>query len=261
MTRLLVLDSGVGGLTVLSEIRRARPDAEILYLADDAFFPYGGLAEEALVARVVALVEESLRDFPADGVVVACNTASTLVLAPLRARLGIPIVGTVPAVKPAAAASQTKRFSVLATPGTVRRDYTLALIAEHAAGCAVTLVGAPRLAAYAEAELMGAPVPDADLLAEIAPSFVEADGTRTDAVVLACTHYPLLVARFERIAPWLVAWLDPAPAIARRVTNLFGESAADAPPAPAAIRFTSGRTPAPPLAEALAARGLTLARP
>ncbi|WP_029031746.1 glutamate racemase [Salinarimonas rosea] len=256
MIRLLVLDSGIGGLTVLDEIRRVRPDAEILYVADDAWFPYGALAEDALVARVADLAASLADEWRPDAVVIACNTASTLVLDLLRARLSVPIVGTVPAIKPAAAASQSKRFSVLATPGTVARDYTRALIATHAAGCDVTLVAAPALAAHAEAELAGTPVPDETLAAAIAPCFVERDGTRTDAVVLACTHYPLLVERFVRLAPWPVAWLDPAPAIARRVVSLLGAGDATAPAGTAAIRFTSGRAPAAPLARALEARRL-----
>lgn len=257
MTRLLVFDSGLGGLTVLAEIRKARPDAEILYLADDACFPYGALSEAALVARVLDLMTDLVPRERPDAVVIACNTASTLVLPPLRARFAVPFVGTVPAIKPAAAASQSKRVSVLATPGTVARDYTRALIAEHAGDCRVTLVGAPRLAAYAEAELAGAPAADAALRAEIAPCFVEDSGGRTDAVVLACTHYPLLTGRLARLAPWPVAWLDPAPAIARRVASLVGAAEPGAPPGTGRARFTSGRAPSPPLVAALAARGLT----
>ncbi|WP_372422157.1 glutamate racemase [Salinarimonas chemoclinalis] len=259
MIRLLVLDSGVGGLTVLDEIRRARPDAEVLYVADDAFFPYGALAEDALVARVVELAAGLCEEWRPDAVVIACNTASTLVLDPLRARLSVPVVGTVPAIKPAAAASQSKRFSVLATPGTAARDYTRALIAAHAAGCDVTLVAAPALAAHAEAELAGTPVPDETLAAAIAPCFVARNGTRTDAVVLACTHYPLLAARFAGLAPWPVAWLDPAPAIARRVVSLLGDADGSAPAGSGTIRFTSGRAPGAPLARALEARALAFA--
>lgn len=257
MTRLLVFDSGLGGLTVLAEIRKARPDAEILYLADDAFFPYGALPEEALVSRVLDLMTQTIPRERPDAVVIACNTASTLVLAPLRAAFAIPFVGTVPAIKPAAAVSRTKRVSVLATPGTVARDYTRALIAEHAADCRVTLVGSHALAAHADAELAGAPVEDDALAGEIAPCFVEEDGGRTDTVVLACTHYPLLTERLARLAPWPVAWLDPAPAIARRVVSLVGDGDPGADAGRGEARFTSGRALPPPLVAALAARGLT----
>ena len=121
---VLVFDSGLGGLTVLREIARARPDLKLVYAADDAAFPYGRLDDQALVDRVAAVMDELLAKFEPELVVIACNTASTLALPILRARFSIPFVGTVPAVKPACEHSATKRVSVLATPGTVRRDYT-----------------------------------------------------------------------------------------------------------------------------------------
>lgn len=255
---VLIFDSGLGGLSVLDEVRTARPDAALLYLADDAAFPYGPLPEPALVARVVEVVTAGISRFAPDLVVIACNTASTLVLPPLRAaHAAPPFVGTVPAVKPAALLSRTRRFSVLATPGTVRRDYTRDLIQSFAGDCAVDLVGAAGLAALAERALRGEAVADEELLAEIAPAFVEADGRRTDVVVLACTHFPLLLRRLERLAPWDVAWINPAPAIARRVVQLIGETPAGAPvAAPGGIAFTSGRVPEAALTEALGRRAL-----
>ena len=129
-----------------------------------------------------------------DIVVVACSTASTLALPGLRSTYpDLPFVGVVPAIKPAAHASRSGLISVLATRGTVARDYTQALVREHAADCEVTLVGSARLAPIAEAAMRGEPVDEATLAAEMAPCFVEKDGRRTDAVVLACTHYPLLL--------------------------------------------------------------------
>jgi glutamate racemase len=116
---------------------------------------------------------------------------------------------------------------VLATKGTVKRNYTSALIRDFAGDCEVTLVSATRLAGYAEDALHGRPVSDNNLRTEIAPAFVEKDGRRTDRVVLACTHYPLLLDRLERVAPWPVTWIDPAPAIARRVVQLLGEQRFD----------------------------------
>jgi glutamate racemase len=173
----------------------------------------------------------------------------------LRARFSVPFVGTVPAIKPACAQSTSKRMSVLGTQATVSREYTRTLIREFAAGCDVALVGSSHLAAFAEAELAGAPVADAAIKAEIAGCFIDADGRRTDTVVLACTHYPLLVDRFKANAPWPVDWLDPAPAIARRVANLLRAEPPASPPAPPHIVFTSGRTPSPALAAALANYG------
>lgn len=221
--KILVFDSGLGGLTVFRAIRALRPDADFLYLADDALFPYGALEPDTLIARVLAVIEAALADFAADCVVIACNTASTLVLPHLRARFAMPIVGTVPAVKPAAALTKTGRIAVLATPGTVKRDYTADLIRDFASGIAVELVGSRHLAGFAEAALRGEAVEDEAIAAEIAPCFVDREGRRTDVVVLACTHYPLLLDRFERLAPWPVRFIDPAPAIARRVTQVIGE--------------------------------------
>ena len=258
---ILVFDSGLGGLTVFREIAAARPDARLVYAADDAFFPYGAHDEAALVARVVPLIGELIARISPDLVVIACNTASTLVLPHLRARYAVPFVGTVPAIKPACASSQTRRVSVLGTGATVRREYTMALIRDFAQGCDVALVGSARLAALAEAALRQEPVEDAAIAAEIAPCFVDDGARRTDTVVLACTHYPLLLDRFKANAPWPVDWIDPAPAIARRVADLLHERpAASGPAPPPEIAFTSGRAPSPTLAKALAAYGFKPAR-
>ena len=254
---ILVFDSGLGGLTILSELRKARPDAHFVYAADNAGFPYGRLDEEALVARALDVMDRLVARHAPDLVVVACNTASTLVLPHLRRRFSMPFVGTVPAIKPAAALSASKRVSVLATPGTVARDYTRDLIQTYAGDCRVTLVGSGRLAALAEAELCGAPASDAEIGAEIAPCFVSDENGRTDVVVLGCTHYPLLLARFERLAPWPVKWLDPAAAIGRRMLQLIGEpQSREGAPNGAVAVFTSGEGLGPSLRQALAERGL-----
>ena len=244
---ILVFDSGLGGLTVYREIAAVRPDANFVYLADDAAFPYGAVAEPALIARLVALLDDAIAAHKPDLVVIACNTASTIALPELRKKFTVPFVGTVPAIKPACAASQTRRVAVLGTEVTVKREYTRALIRDHGQGCEVDLVGAKQLATYAEAELRGEPVSDAALLAEIDPCFRD-DGNRTDTVVLACTHYPLLIARLEQIAPWPVNFIDPAPAIARRVANLLEGAAAVAAKGMTHAIFTSGTAPAAILA-------------
>lgn len=253
---ILVFDSGLGGLTVLAEAMKVRPDAHFVYAADDAGFPYGRLGEPVLVRRVVAVMEALVRRHRPDLVVVACNTASTLVLPHLRRGFDLPFVGTVPAIKPAASCSRTRLVSVLATPGTVARDYTRDLIDTYAGDCRVTLVGSRRMAELAEAELSGAPPADAEILAELLPCFVEEGGRRTDVVVLACTHYPLLTGRFERLAPWPVTWIDPAPAIARRVHQLLGPAIEERRVAEGHAVFTSGASISPVLRGALAARGL-----
>jgi glutamate racemase len=256
---ILVFDSGVGGLTVFHEVARARPDARLTYVADDALFPYGKVPEETLVARVTALIGRLIAEHVPDLVVIACNTASVQALPALRERFSVPFVGTVPAIKPACAASQSKRVSVLGTEATVAREYTHALIRNFGQGCDLTLVGSARLATLAEAALAGHPVDDEEIRTEITPCFVEDGAERTDTVVLACTHYPLLLDRFERLAPWPVRWIDPAPAIARRVLDLVGPKT-DGPASPQARAiFTSGRKPSDDLAAVLVDFGLALA--
>jgi glutamate racemase len=253
---ILLFDSGLGGLTVHREVAAARPDARLIYAADDAAFPYGRLPERDLVARVTGVVGQLIATHRPDLVVVACNTASTLVLPALRSRFSLPFIGTVPAIKPACAASISKRVSVLGTEATVSREYTRALIREFANGADVHLVGSARLAGYAEAELRGEPVADPLIDDEIAPCFIDAGNRRTDTIVLACTHYPLLLRRFTRLAPWAVTFIDPAPAIARRVVDLLGPPEGGTPPDPARMIFTSGLAPPPALRTALISFGI-----
>ena len=258
--KILVFDSGLGGLTVFRAIRALRPFADFTYVADDAGFPYGPLAPHVVVERVVGLMAGLVETVRPDLVVIACNTASTLVLPPLRAAFpALPFVGTVPAVKPAAEQSHSRMISVLATPGTVARDYTRDLIAAHAAHCDVTLVGAPDLAPLAERFMRGEAIEDEAVAREIAACFVANGERRTDHVVLACTHYPLLLDVLTRLAPWPVEWVDPAPAIARRVEALLakqfpGGSHESGPPG--SMIFTSGRATEPALQSTLAAFGL-----
>lgn len=241
---ILVFDTGLGGLTVLREVVRVRDDAHYVYVADDAFFPYGHLSEAQVISRAVPLIGELIAEHHPDLVVIACNTASTLVMPHLRDRYSVPFVGTVPAIKPACAASRTKRVSVLGTKGTVQREYTRSLIRDFAQGCEVTLVGSAELAALAETALSGGVVSDEDILAELMPCFIgngEDASQRTDTIVLACTHYPLLLDRLNRLAPWPVDWIDPAPAIARRVTSLLPEARGRQGGTDARMIFTSGR--------------------
>jgi len=247
---ILVFDSGLGGLTVFREIVKLRPGARYVYVADDTYFPYGQHTEEEIIDRVVPLVGDLIAQHTPDLVVIACNTASTLVMTHLREAYSVPFVGTVPAIKPACSSSKTKRVSVLGTKGTVKREYTKKLIADFAKGCDVTLVGAENLANLAEAALRGEHASDEAIAAEIAPCFVDGDA-RTDTVVLACTHYPLLIGQMMALAPWPVNWIDPAPAIARRVSDLLGSANGLGETRRAEFIFTSGQLPSPVLADAL----------
>ena len=259
MSRLLVFDSGIGGLSVAREIRRVLPGAEVMYVADDAGFPYGDWEEAALTDHVITLVGGLIKIMMPAAVVIACNTASTLVLLPLRARHTLPFVGTVPAIKPAAEQTRSGLVSVLGTFGTMQREYTRALIQEFAGSSHMRLVGSANLAPLAEAYMRGEAIDDGAVWAEIEPAFVEREGKRTDVVVLACTHYPFLLDQFRRLAPWPVTWIDPAPAIARRVVAVAGEAKGPASGGGRAY-LTSGKTWPPPLRFTLAASGLDAAQ-
>lgn len=218
---ILVFDSGIGGLTVLRELRVLMPERNFIYIADDAGFPYGNWAEPELRERILGLFDGFLRDYRPEISVIACNTAFTLAGADLRAAFPDHIfVGTVPAIKPAAERTRSGLVSVLATPGTVRRAYTRDLIQSFASQCHVRLVGSENLARMAEAYIRGESIADEAVLAEISQCFYEKDGRKTDIVVLACTHYPFLANVFRRLAPWPVDWIDPAEAIARQARRL-----------------------------------------
>jgi glutamate racemase len=240
---VLVFDSGIGGLTVLREARVIMPERRFVYVADDAAFPYGAWEERALSDRIVGLFDGLIGAHDPEIVVIACNTASTIVLQELRqAYPATPFVGTVPAVKPAAERTRSGLVSVLGTPGTVRRQYTRDLIAQWGGRCHVRLVGSDRLAGLAETYMREGFVDEEAVREEIAPCFIERDGRRTDIVVLACTHYPFLANRMRKTAPWPVDWIDPAEAIARRALSLLGPREALLTPLGDDVAiFTSGR--------------------
>ena len=241
---VLMFDSGIGGLTVLREARVLMPERRFVYVADDAGFPYGGWDEEQLRERIVTLFGDLIERYDPEIAVIACNTASTLVLGDLRSAFPqTPFVGTVPAIKPAAERTRSGLISVLATPGTVKRQYTRDLIGDWASKVHVRLVGSERLAGLAETYMREGFVDESAVRDEIAPCFIEHDGRRTDIVVLACTHYPFLVNRMRKTAPWPVDWIDPAEAIARRALSLLPKERRPHEPMPTEpdnAVFTSG---------------------
>lgn len=224
-TRILVVDSGLGGLSVAQAIHQQHPAISMTYCADYAAFPYGNWSQDKLQAHLMKQISGWIENSQPDAVVIACNTASTLILPGLRDRFKIPFVGTVPAIKPAAAITKTKMISILATPGTVARDYTHSLLKEFAKEVDVTLIGSPSLAGLVERWFLegGSPLLRAAISDELAPCFKQtSNNARTDSVVLACTHFPLLKSLLQQLAPWPVHWLDPSKAIARQVGNVLG---------------------------------------
>ena len=227
------MDSGVGGLSVYQHIRERLPGWPTVYLADSAGFPYGPKSEPEILDRVVSLVQSAYECYRPALVVVACNTASTLVLPALRERLPIPIVGVVPAIKTAAAISRTRTIGLLATPGTIAREYTAQLIGSFAPDCRIIRVGSRELVDLAEAKVRGRD-PDLEALRTVlAPFFIEPpviETSQVDAIVLGCTHFPLLTEALRQAAPVPVQWVDSGEAIARRVEHLLCDRSIPAEP-------------------------------
>ena len=219
--RVLVFDSGVGGLSVFDAIAGAGAAVELEYVADNAWLPYGLKSDAELRARVPALLHSLVLQWAPDLVVVACNTASTIALDVVRAALTIPVVGVVPPIKPAAALTRTGVIGILATPATVRRAYTNDLIAQFAPDKRVIRFGSAALVAAAEQKLRGGLVDNAAIAEAIMGLFGVPGGGELDVVALACTHFPLLNKELADAAPRPCVWLDSGEAIARRVASLL----------------------------------------
>ncbi|KAA0016261.1 glutamate racemase [Salinicola corii] len=220
MIDALIFDSGVGGLSVSEEIRRRMPDCSLGYLCDNAALPYGTKRDDWLIARIVAVCVNACELARPRVLVIACNTASTLALEALRANLSIPVIGTVPAIKPAAEASRSRTIGLLATGATVHRPYLNRLITDHAPDCRVVRVAADALVTQAESHLAGKSVDVRALQLAVAPLKAAAD---LDVVVLGCTHFPLLRGLLEPLMPD-VRWIDSGVAIARRLNQVLTDA-------------------------------------
>ena len=250
---LLFFDSGVGGLSVLGPTRALLPNAPIVYAADNAGFPYGKRSDADLAERVPALLGRLIERFHPRLAVIACNTASTIALDHARAALDIPIVGTVPAIKPAAERSKSRVIGVLGTEATVRQPYVDDLSARFAADCTVIRHGSPELVELAEAKLAGGAISIEAVRQAIAPMITEPRGDEMDVMVLACTHFPLLADEIAAAYPG-IAQVDGGSGIARRIAYLTqSQPWPEAPPHGIAI-FT--KAPPPSLGNALARFGI-----
>ncbi|WP_082191448.1 glutamate racemase [Cellvibrio sp. pealriver] len=219
--RILVFDSGVGGLSVAREILQRLPSVSLVYASDNGFFPYGTKGEAELIARVDVVMSRLLQEYPVDILVIACNTASTLTLPHLRSRLSLPIVGVVPAIKPAAKLSKTGVIGLLATPATVARPYTYELIREYAPQCDVISLGTSELVQIAEQKLRGETIDDQSIAHITAQLMQHEQAAQMDVLVLACTHFPLLKAELAASLPAAIQLIDSGEAIARRVEYLL----------------------------------------
>ncbi|MGC6499107.1 MAG: glutamate racemase [Henriciella sp.] len=220
--KVLVFDSGMGGLTVAREISGLAPDVAVDYAADNGFFPYGDKSDAALQARLPGLAAKLVHASGPDVFVIACNTASTLALEAVRARLDIPVVGTVPAIKPAAAQSQSRRIGLLATPGTIRRAYTAELVREFASDVDVFMHGSIDLVHLAERQAAGEAVPLQAFRQALEPLFNQPGAGAIDTLVLACTHFPLIRGELAAAVPHPVSFIDSGEAIARQTLRQLG---------------------------------------
>ncbi len=217
---LLIFDSGVGGLSVLRPIRALLPGAPILYVADSAGYPYGTKSEAEIAGRVPALLGRLAERFDPELIVIACNTASTIALDAVRAALDLPIVGTVPAIKPAAERSANRVIGVLGTEATVRQPYVDRLAQLFASDCLVLRHGSAELVDLAEQKLRGAPANRSAYRRALDGLLSQPGGERMDTVVLACTHFPLVEPELQAAAPRPLAFVDGKEGIARRTAWL-----------------------------------------
>ncbi len=223
LSPILIFDSGVGGLSVLEEVRALLPHAPLLYAADNAGFPYGTKSEDEIAARVPVLLGRLVERYRPCVAVIACNTASTIALAPVRSALDIPVVGTVPAIKPAALASKTRVIGVLGTNATVRQPYVDNLVAEFAADCLVLRHGSAALVELAEAKLRGNPPASIAVQTALAGLLEQPQGEMIDQIVLSCTHFPLLADEISAVCGPRVSLVDSGAGIARRTAFLTKE--------------------------------------
>lgn len=217
---ILLFDSGVGGLSVLEHVRKTLPLAAIVYAADNGGYPYGTRSEAEIASRVPALLGRLVERFAPRIVVIACNTASTIALDHVRAALDLPVVGTVPAIKPAALASRNRVIGVLGTDATVRQPYIDRLIAEFASDCQVVRHGSAELVDIAEAKLRGNPVSPVAMDRIMTGLFAQPGGEGIDQLVLSCTHFPLLAREIAAASPPGVTLVDSGEGIARRTAFL-----------------------------------------
>ena len=254
---VLLFDSGVGGLSVLAEVRKLLPRAPLVYVADSEGFPYGTKTEEQIAARVPALLGRLAERYGPQVIVIACNTASTIALPHVRDVLHLPIVGTVPAIKPAGALSKTRVIGVLGTDATVRQPYVDDLAARFAADCTVLRHGSAELVDLAEAALRGHAPPPERLRAVLDGLFGQPGGDRLDVIVNACTHFPLLERELAAAAPHPVQFVDGGAGIARRVVHWTEGRVWPEAPVPGRAVFTSSGGDVQTLAPALARYGLT----
>ena len=254
---ILVLDSGIGGLSVLRPIRELLPYAPFVYVADTAGFPYGTKSPAEVEARVPAVLGRLAERFDPELIVIACNTASTIALDAVRAALDVPVVGTVPAIKPAAALSHTRAIGVLGTASTIVQPYVDRLAERFASDCLVVRHASHALVELAEAKLRGEPTRLESYRSVLGGLLEQDGGDRIDTIVLACTHFPLVEDELAAAAPRPLRFVDGKEGIARRTFYLLQHLAWPPDPPEGVALFTRRDENWRAYVPGLAAYGLT----
>lgn len=218
---LLFLDSGIGGLTIADVARAALPAHPQIYVADYAGFPYGMKSEAEIVARLPALLSQLAERFNPAIMTIACNTASTISLDAVRAAVNVPIVGTVPAIKPASELTKSGVIGVLGTQATVRQPYVANLARRFAPDAHIIHHGGHGLVTLAENKLRGETVSRQEVETAIEKLRADARFDEMDVLVMSCTHFPLLRDELALALPQHCTLIDGAQGIARRIATLL----------------------------------------
>jgi glutamate racemase len=254
---LLFFDSGIGGMSVVHAVRAALPNAPMVYAADYAGLPYGTKSEAEIAARVPALLGRLVERFRPRLVTIACNTACTIALSHVRAALDLPVVGTVPAVKPASETTKSGVIGLLGTAATIRQPYVDRLEAEFASGMTLLRHAAPELVHAAEAKMRGEVIDQAVYAAALAGLTSQPGGAALDVVILGCTHFPLVQDELAAAAGGNVLFVDGAAGIARRISYLTKDQSWPEQPSSGTFVTTGTLTDLGPYRPSLTQMGFT----
>ena len=218
---IVFFDSGVGGLPYLDWTRRRAPNERFVYVADRRNFPYGETPRDRLTAGIIGSVRGIIDAINPKLLVLACNTASVVALAALRERFDVPVVGVVPAVKPAGRKSKTRRIGLLATSRTVADAYTNSLIDQFASDCIVTKIADGRIVNFVETGLLDASADDRRNILNDAIEEFRAAGI--DTLVVGCTHFTHLEAEIRAAVGEAVLVVDSVEGVGRQVLRVLRE--------------------------------------
>ena len=258
LSNILIFDSGIGGLSIADEVTRALPQHPIVYIADNRLYPYGIQSDDALLTRAKTLFPILENHYQPVIIIIACNSASTLILNEVRAITRAPVIGVVPAIKPAADITQSGHIGLLATKGTISRQYTQDLITEFASRHEITKIGSDVLVSQAERKLHGDAIEETLIERELTPII---NNTAIDTVILGCTHFPLIKQEIQNTLGNKVHLIDSGEAIARRATHILSTSNQQLPltsPVPThTFIFTAENNHVTKLMPALHTRGFT----